>query len=142
MSDLDMRLILCSATFKRKINIAIIVSQGLGKWSIAPSLCTYRVVSLESPAFTLIGSLNKNLRTFTSSDAWIEPTQELFHLFQTRQASPYERLADGQTLLHVIFRPSLCLVSFEPRKELFQLTTFAIVLLPMRTPNPWEQVSQ
>jgi hypothetical protein len=66
ISNLDMRILLCSAAFKRKINIALVISQGSGTWSIAPILCTYRIVSCSSPAFALI---NSKVRTFTSSDA-------------------------------------------------------------------------
>jgi hypothetical protein len=130
ISDLDMRLLLCSAAFKRKISIALLISQGLGKWSIAPGLCTYRIVSWGSPAFALMDSSHKKLRTFTSSDAWIEPAQELFRLFQTGQASPYERLANGQTLLHVTSPLSLGFTLFKLLKRLYQSTKRALVLLP------------
>jgi hypothetical protein len=128
ISDVNMRLWLCSASLKRKINIAIVVSQGLGKWSIVPSLCTYRIVPESSPAFALLQSFQQKLRTSTALDMWIEPAQDLFRLFQMRQASPYERLADGRTLLHVNTH-LLCPVSVDPCNELFQSTNFAIVLL-------------
>jgi hypothetical protein len=117
MNDVNMRFGLCSATFKRKINIAIVVSQGLEKWSIAPSLCTYRIVSENSPAFALLRSFHNDIRASAGLDAWIEPARALFRLFQMRLASPYERLTDGRTLLHVIASLSLHLVSAEQNKK-------------------------
>jgi hypothetical protein len=128
-NDVNMRFWLCSATFQRKINIAIVVSQGLEKWSIAPSLYTCRIVPENSPAFALLKLFAIDIDAGAGLDAWIEPTRALFRLFQTRQASPYERLADGRTLLHVIARLSLHLVSVEPNKKLSQSTDCAIVLM-------------
>jgi hypothetical protein len=139
MNDVNMRFWLCSAVFKRKINIALVVSQGLEKWSIAPSLCTYRIVSKHSAAFALLTSLPSDIHTSAGLDGWIEPARALFHLFQMRQASPYERLANGQTLLHIIARLSLHLVSAEQNKKPSQPTDCAKVLM---RPNIFQRVLQ
>ena len=65
--------------------------------SVNPSLSARRIVSRNSPAFELID------RMFNPSHdpPPMDSSAELTKLFQTREASPHDRLIDGSTLLHV-----------------------------------------
>jgi hypothetical protein len=95
-------LMLCYLALGLKFRMFVALSIGAGTFSITPGLTCHRIVSRSSsPAFTLIESLSGFDR---SHIAFREASAELSKIFQTRQASPHDRLANGQTLLHVSAR--------------------------------------
>jgi hypothetical protein len=72
-----------------------------GAFSVNPALTCYRIVPLSSPAFKL-------MVTYQECPELIPG--ELIKLFQDGKASPYDRLGNGFTLLHVRF-PTLGLIT-------------------------------
>jgi hypothetical protein len=95
-------LILCYLTLGLKFRIFVALSIGAGTFSIAPSLTCHRIVSrTSSPAFAIIDSICGFNRSHIS---FREASAELSKVFRTRQASPHDRLTNGQTLLHASTR--------------------------------------
>lgn len=97
--ELGLVMILWYLMFGLRIRLFMKLLVGNGTFSIMPSLSIGRVVTVESsPAFEIIDLI---------TNRWLNPTEirsksmELTRIFQTRQASPHERLQDGRTLLHV-----------------------------------------
>jgi hypothetical protein len=101
VSDLNIRFSMCSVALRRKAQIALAISRGAGISSLSPALKTFRVVDRKSPAFRLVASFERRIGPDPSPSAWEKPAQALYMLFETRAASPHDRLPDGQTLLHV-----------------------------------------
>jgi len=103
VTDVNIRLSLCSLALKRRLHLSMVLSYP--KWSelqIKPELKIRRVVSASSPAFQLLNrlsfhGLNADDCIYLSKRA----AGELLRLFQERKATPYDRLEDGSTLLHV-----------------------------------------
>jgi hypothetical protein len=93
VTDINMRFSLCGFGLRRKIEISIAISHmAHGSFSINPALTCYRTVPKSSPAFELMRNYNRCPERIPG---------ELFKLFQDGKASPYDRLEDGTTLLHV-----------------------------------------
>ena len=90
-------MILCYLILGLKLRIFMTLSIASGTFSVNPSLSACRIVSRNSPAFELID------RMFNRSygPPPMDSSAELIKLFQTREASPHDRLIDGSTLLHV-----------------------------------------
>ena len=107
VTDINIRFSLCSIALGRKVNVALAISRGFGSWTILPSLVSYRIVDSATPAFKLLANFHERIGTYPGPDAWTGPAQELFRLFQTRQASPHDRYG-SKTLLHVssYYKPS------------------------------------
>lgn len=97
-------IVLCYLILGLKLRVFMTLSIASGTFSINPSLSAHRIVSEESsPAFKLI-------RLVTEGDSqWIpeDYSAELTRIFQTRQASPHDRLESGYTILHVSYRSHL-----------------------------------
>ena len=93
-------MVLCYLILGLKLRVFMTLSIASGTFSINPSLSALRIVSEESsPAFKLI-------RLITEGDSrWIpkDYSAELTRIFQTRQASPHDRLESGYTILHVSY---------------------------------------
>jgi hypothetical protein len=93
VTDMNLRFSLCGFGLQRKIEVSIAISRmAHGSFSVNPALTCYRIVPESSPAFEL-------MRTYRSRTELIPG--KLFKLFQDSKASPYDRLEDGTTLLHV-----------------------------------------
>ena len=93
-------MILCYLILGLKLRLFMQLSIGSGTFSIMPSLSFRRIVTEESsPAFRLIRDMLHHSDELGS----LNRSTELTQIFQTRQASPHERLKDGTTLLHVSF---------------------------------------
>jgi hypothetical protein len=92
-------LILCYLALGLKFRIFMALAIGTGTFSITPSLACHRIVSrTSSPAFGIIdeiGSFKMAHLTFCEASA------KLSKIFRTQQASPHDRLINGQTVLHV-----------------------------------------
>ena len=90
---------------KKKFQIAVEFYYGNGEFGIKPTLQTRRVVKESmSPAFNLMEAYFQD----HSDESWkqqkLDPKHlwpRLLQLFQDREASPYDQLPDGTTLLHV-----------------------------------------
>ncbi|KAF2873941.1 hypothetical protein BDV95DRAFT_604162 [Massariosphaeria phaeospora] len=106
ITDMNLRLTICSMALRRKANVAFAISVGAGCWRVQPSLEVYQVVPRSSPAFQLLDKFLVRARItgrLDSSNVWRETADELYKLFETRQASPNDRLVDnGRTMLHYI----------------------------------------
>jgi len=116
MTDLSVRFSTCVLALKRKIDIAIAITQIAGVSRVSHSLVHYRVVPESSPAFRLVQNLLDAV-TLTSDRLLTElyvrkgiqdAVSELQCMFQLQKASPYDRLPDGRTLLHVSLPRILC----------------------------------
>jgi hypothetical protein len=95
-----LRLSMCSLLLRRKFDFAIEVRRGTGTLWISPALQTYRIVDVCSPGFNLIVEFMRERKWMQSSAAdyfW----KQLLNLFQHGEASPFDRLPNGITLLHV-----------------------------------------
>jgi len=92
-------MILCYLVLGLKLRLFMQLSIGSGTFSIMPNLTFGRIVTVESSAaFKLIDSIcdpNRNLCPVKDYPV------ALNKIFQTRQASPHDRLQDGKSLLHV-----------------------------------------
>jgi len=109
VSDINFRLSFCSLTLKRKLQLSMALSSLNGsELQIKPNLKIRRVVSVSSPAFQLLNGYRFwGLEGLEADDRipFIERIgDELLRLFQERRATPYDRLEDGSTLLHVSYR--------------------------------------
>jgi hypothetical protein len=94
-------IILCYLILGLKLRLFMQLSIGSGTFSIMPSLSFRRIVTIaSSPAFQLIQSFSYSRENSRNSIA------DLTKIFQTRQASPHDRLENGRTLLHVSFGSS------------------------------------
>jgi hypothetical protein len=98
-TNITFGLILCYLVLGIKWRMILALSIGTRPFSIVPSLRCYRAVNAaSSPAFvsvaTIIGS-QMNAQSIPSL------VQDLHKIFETRRASPDDRLPNGQTLLHV-----------------------------------------
>ena len=96
------RLAICSSTFKNKIQLSFEFVFSSSIFSVQPSLRFIRVVQGDSPGFAFIDSLyisgeDKLVENLTDGSL----SQELLMLFEKREATPYDTLEDGRTLLHV-----------------------------------------
>ncbi|KAF2271873.1 uncharacterized protein EI97DRAFT_242083 [Westerdykella ornata] len=102
MSNLHLRFSLCSLALKRKIHFAIALSRGLGSTSLLPALRSYRVVDAKtSPAFRLMATFGRRIGDRPDERAWEVVARKLWKVFEEGKASPYDRLANGWSLLHV-----------------------------------------
>jgi hypothetical protein len=101
VAELNVRFTMCSLALKRKTQLALALSNGAGSMSVKPALETYRVVDERSPAFRLLASFGRRIGPEPDPLAWEKPARDLLKLFNTKRASPHDRLPDGQTLLHV-----------------------------------------
>lgn len=95
--DLELRFSMCSIALKKKVQLAIALSCGAASSRIQHSLQTYRVVQRSSRGFSLI----RSLENANDPSIIIKCVHQIVQLFENRHASPYDRLADGSTLLHV-----------------------------------------
>ena len=98
---LSFGMILCSSVLGLKLRLFMELLVGSGTFSIMPTLAIRRIVTVDSsPAFKLI---DKIIFCHQADGSGFTCSAELTKIFQTRQASPHERLGDGKTLLHVSF---------------------------------------
>jgi hypothetical protein len=99
VTDLQLRVTLCSLVLRTKMSLTFALSYGAGL-SLKHNLQCHRVVDLSSPAFTFVETL-VNSSNKMSDESFRKEADKLLAIFQLRQASPHERLPDGRTLLHV-----------------------------------------
>ena len=98
LTDLQLRTTLCSLILRRKISLSFTLSYGT-RFSTAQNLECHRFVTSSSPAFALVKSLVGS-SIYMSQETFHGEVDKLSAVFQRRQASPYDRLLDGRTLLH------------------------------------------
>ncbi len=91
-----MNLHFCSYLLRRKVTIALQLFSSNSRFTISPMLQATRIVPIDSPSFTFISDLRYSYET-NSAHILIH---DLKRLFDANQASPYDRLSDGTTLLH------------------------------------------
>lgn len=77
------------------------MTRGAGALAISPMLQFHSVVPNDSPAFSMLRSLD-------SAEGFLDPPRileaarlSILEMFGNRKAAPSDRLADGTTLLHV-----------------------------------------
>lgn len=99
VTDLQLRATLCSLFLRSKVSLSMTLVYGAG-FSIKQSLECHRVVSRDSPVFSLIRDLVKSSSN-TTEEVFSGKVDKLLKIFQQGQASPHDRLPDGSTLLHV-----------------------------------------
>ncbi|KAF2874665.1 hypothetical protein BDV95DRAFT_615960, partial [Massariosphaeria phaeospora] len=103
ITELSLRVSAYITAFQRKVQVAFALSTIVGMTRVTHSLVHYRVVPYTSPAFRFIASLNE-VHWPPSPDRVVNTIEQLMdvlpRLFQSRQASPYDRLSNGQSLLH------------------------------------------
>ncbi|KAI4606328.1 hypothetical protein J4E83_010136 [Alternaria metachromatica] len=102
VTDLQLRARLCSLLLGKKVLLSFQLSYGAGL-SVKQNLECHRVVE-SSPAFEFAGplvssSMKLPMNTFRSE------VEKLLRMFQVKQASPRDRLANGETLLHACIQP-------------------------------------
>lgn len=102
--NFNVRFSACVLALKRKVEVGLSFTCGAGRTSLSPALVCHHVVDWDSPAFNLINSLRSFRRRDSISGEKI--VAELWKLFETRAASPHDRLPTGETLVHVGVHPS------------------------------------
>lgn len=112
-TNLQVRLSGCSMLLGRKLKLSIDIQRGAGMFNISPLLQTFHVVSPTSPAFALLRDMSFSR---LSLDRRLQVFEDLKVLFDTGEATVYDRLVDGTTLLHVSF-PNHSILPF--RAEIF-----------------------
>jgi hypothetical protein len=100
LTDINVRISLCSLALRNSFCFSIILSHLNGEVAIKPTLAIRRVVPTTSPGFSLLLRLTGD-EIFVTPDLIEYTTEQLLRLFQIGEVSPYDRLADGSTLLHV-----------------------------------------
>jgi len=116
MTDLSVRFSTCVLALKRKVDIAIAITQIAGVSRVSHSLVHYRVVPESSPAFRLVQNVHdavpqisdRRLAELYLRKGIQKAVPELQCMFQLQEASPYDRLPDGRSLLHVGLPRILC----------------------------------
>ncbi|PSN69617.1 hypothetical protein BS50DRAFT_674188 [Corynespora cassiicola Philippines] len=94
------RFTMCSAVFKTKFQLSINLAFASRGFSITSSLRCIRIVESTSPGFEFIDTIfHSNEIKQDGGDL----SQKLLMLFEQREATPHDRLADGRTLLHHLF---------------------------------------
>lgn len=102
VTELEIRATFCSLILGRKVSLAFMLSYG-AELSVTQDLHCHRVVPESSPAFALVRTLVESSDTMRE-EAFCREVDRLLLMFQHRQASPHDRLTDGNTLLHVCIR--------------------------------------
>jgi hypothetical protein len=99
VTNLQLRATLYSLVLRSRVSLSLALAYGAG-FSINQSLECHRVVSIDSPAFSLIRDLVKSSSN-TTEEVFCGEVDKLLEIFQQGQASPHDRLSNGKTLLHV-----------------------------------------
>ncbi|KAF2447283.1 hypothetical protein P171DRAFT_483329 [Karstenula rhodostoma CBS 690.94] len=102
LTDIDLRISLCSTLLRRKFTLAMGVSRSLMKGiAIRAGLRAITIVGENSEAFSLITEYTywENSELYQPG-SWDIVAAKLHKLFGTRRASPHDRLRDGRTILH------------------------------------------
>jgi hypothetical protein len=105
LTDIDFRITVCSKLLRRKFTLAMGISRSLSKpFASRTELRAVTIVSRDSEAFSLIKRYAscRNAALFRPN-TWQEAAAEFQRLFETRRASPHDRLSDGRTLIHVCY---------------------------------------
>lgn len=96
-TNFNLRASFCNLALRRKIQLSITISQLFtGAVTLEHALIFRRIVPWSSPSFQLV-RLYVDGNTL-GSGAFFD---ELMRIFQAREASPYDRIQDGSTLLHM-----------------------------------------
>lgn len=105
MRDLRLELSIYSFLLRKQFKIALGYQSNASSISIANSLQCIRFVTKDSPGFRLL----EDLITSNEGSEWKihfskldDCANRMYRLFETRQASPSDRLLDGRTLLHFV----------------------------------------
>jgi hypothetical protein len=105
ITNIDLRISLCSTVLRRKFNMAIQFSSSLTRgFSIRAGLRPIAIVGDDSPAFVILRDFWWNHDELTIPDSWKRSAAQLHRLFETREASPHDILSSGRTLMHVCHR--------------------------------------
>jgi hypothetical protein len=103
LTDIDFRISVCSTLLRRKFTLAMGISRSLSKpFASRTELRAVAIVRDDSEAFSLIDRYASHRNdALYRPDSWKETAAEFQRLFETRRASPHDRLSDGRTLMHV-----------------------------------------
>lgn len=93
-----MRYSYCGLWLSQMLSFSISMSRGAGGSSISPNITFRAIVPDKSPAFSLFDPVACDLEKINYY-SWV--TQELYHLFTERKASPSDVNSREETLLHV-----------------------------------------
>jgi hypothetical protein len=111
--ELNLRFSVCFWAFRRKVQLACAIAHMAGTSKIAPTLIHYRVVPESSPAFRLLSAredwydiLDQDERALVIDNHLRTAAATLTRMFERGEASPYDRLSNGKSLLHVRMPPS------------------------------------
>ncbi|ERF70973.1 hypothetical protein EPUS_09044 [Endocarpon pusillum Z07020] len=97
--NLQLRLSFCTALFRSKVQLNIQLYYGAGMFGVSLPLRIHRIVPESSPAFSLISNLHNDIKIPYVGEVYISRLREFF---EKRDASPHDRLNDGQTLLNAL----------------------------------------
>jgi hypothetical protein len=119
--DISLRFSVCILALRRKFQVAFKISQLAGSSTIEHTVGHYRVVPYSSPAFRLFEAghrdewkriHNTDQRTLAIDGYLQSAGTNLSLMFQKGEASPYDRVPDGRSLLHVCVLNTACLPLF------------------------------
>jgi hypothetical protein len=99
VTDLQLRATLCSLVLGSKVSLSLKLAYGAG-FSVTHTLESHRVVTRASPAFRFVDDLITS-SFCTPEELFRNEVKRLLEMFQLGQASPRDRLSNGDTLLHV-----------------------------------------
>jgi hypothetical protein len=105
VTNLQLRATLCSLILRSRVSISFTIACGAG-FSIKQGLECHRVVSINSPPFSLIPDLVWSVYN-TTEQVFHDEVDKLLEIFQQGRASPHDRMPCGSTLLHASITSSL-----------------------------------
>jgi len=107
-TDLQFKATLCSLVLKKRISLSFARFNSAG---FTQSLQCHRIVDWDSPAFLFVVSLVES-SMILPQELFRGEVGNLSRIFELRQASPYDRLKNGSTLLHARMQSlSMCIES-------------------------------
>lgn len=102
ITEIDLRMSLCSAVLRRKFTMAVGFSFSLaGGFGIRVGLSPIAIVDSDSQAFAVVRDFWRDYDQLAIPGSWKGSAAKLHALFEAREASPHDRLSSGKTLIHV-----------------------------------------